>query len=487
MTFFAVTGLFCALLASQMEDSASRERAGAALRNGSALMQEARYQEARDQFVQATKEDPRSAEAFFFLGTAEVQLHQPAAAESALRHSLALDATSANTLYNLGVLLLERKRPREALPYFERASRIDPASIEICVNLIRAQLDAGYPERALHAVDASLPDVSNSPAFNLAAAKSFLAHGMPEQATGFLKKADASMPSQQEVLLPLAEACLQSKDSACAQDALQRVSGEARESASFHFLEARAAFLAGGKDEALAGMAAALQQEPRNVRYLVTLAEYCQKYGNQARAVQLLEKAQQLAPGLADIPYGLAVSHFIDDDFDGAIAYLNQALKLRPGSDRALFLLALSRFAQGKFSEAKLLLDRGMRLDADNPFYPCFRGMIFLSTQQVAAAMTDFRSAIRIRPSYALPHYQLARAMARLDDFQGARTELERAISLDPDLKEAYYQLFLVYRRLGEREKASETLAIFEKYRSAKQNERTEILREAQQAVQDNR
>jgi cytochrome c-type biogenesis protein CcmH/NrfG len=64
------------------------------------------------------------------------------------------------------------------------------------------------------------------------------------------------------------------------------------------------------------------------------------------------------------------------------------------------------------------------------------------------------------------------------------KRELEHALALQPDLPEAYYQLAMIYTRRGESQKAAEALSVFHRYRAAEANERSEILRQAQQAVQ---
>jgi tetratricopeptide (TPR) repeat protein len=71
-----------------------------------------------------------------------------------------------------------------------------------------------------------------------------------------------------------------------------------------------------------------------------------------------------------------------------------------------------------------------------------------------------------------------------MKNYAGARPELERAVFLQPDLGEAYYQLGLAYRHLGEMQKAAEAMAAFQRFRTTEQSERTEVLRQAQQSVQ---
>jgi len=72
----------------------------------------------------------------------------------------------------------------------------------------------------------------------------------------------------------------------------------------------------------------------------------------------------------------------------------------------------------------------------------------------------------------------------RKKSFSEARNELERAISLQPDLGEAYYQLGIAYRQLGEPQKASDAFARFKQFRDTQHEERTEILRQMQETIQ---
>src|SRR5579885_3530900 len=115
------------------------------LKQGILLLQKKRFAEAREKFLQAVQADSDSAEAFFYLSIAE----------SDLRRSLDLNPNSQNALYNLGVLLLESKKPVEAVNFLERAEKIGPASPEISANLVRAYLEAGREDEALRFAESS--------------------------------------------------------------------------------------------------------------------------------------------------------------------------------------------------------------------------------------------------------------------------------------------------------------------------------------------
>lgn len=452
------------------------------LRTGNALLQQGRYEEARREFARVTHEHPAAAPAFVLLGVAQMQLNDRHAARVSLRHALELDPRSVNALYNLGVLALDEDRPGEAITYLEKAARLGPASPELAVNLVRAHLGTGDRKGGLRVAENARKAFKDSPALHLALGNSFLAHGMASEAAASLKAASALAPSQPEILLPLADACLQLSDLSCANDALSKTGAD---TAEVHFLKGKAALLARRDDEGFQEIETAIQRAPGNLNYRLTLARYYQKYGQQQKAIAAFEQAEKLAPDAAEISYGLAVSYFIQDDFNRAAELSTRALRLNPGFDRAMFLLAISRFAKSQFREAEDLLGKALQLRPENAFYHCFQGMVRLATDRLSEASTSLREAIRLQPAYALAHYQLGRLLLRMRNYPEARTELEHAVSLQPDLGEAYYQLGLVYRHLGENQKAAAALAEFQRFRKVEESERAEILRQAQRSVQD--
>lgn len=451
-------------------------------------MQQGQYGEARDLFSQAVKRDPSSAEAYFLLGTVEFHLKEFRSAESALRSALQRDPKSLDIRYNLGVLLLEQKRPLEAVTYFDQASRVPQAAPEVFTNLIRAYLDSGNLKSALRASAAVPAAVRDSAAFQLAVGSSFLAHDRNRQAIDSLRKANALFSGPKgEILLPLADACLRVAELACAEDALARTDGQARESATFHLLQGKAALLTNQRDRAISELEWAHQREPQNIEYSLTLARCYQKYGEQRKAITVLDAAARIAPEDAEIPLAIGVSYFIGDKFEEAEEFAEQALKLEPSFDRALFVYGLASLGQSKFEKAAQLFEQAARGNPSNPYYACFRGMTLLLLNEDAKAASSFRRAIALKPDYALAHYQLGRMFVRSRNYGQARTELSSAVSLQPELTEAYYQLGLVYRRTGETERAAEALKQFHERKGAEESDRQQVLRQvgnqAQQAM----
>jgi Flp pilus assembly protein TadD len=58
-----------------------------------------------------------------------------------------------------------------------------------------------------------------------------------------------------------------------------------------------------------------------------------------------------------------------------------------------------------------------------------------LDAGDLDGAISQFRNAVRLSPSYAPAHYQLAVALSRKGDKKEAAGEFEKAAELDPKLK----------------------------------------------------
>ena len=442
-----------------------------------------KYPQARQCFQRATQLNPRFAEGFFYLGISTLHTGDRQAAEADLRHAVKLKPTAVNALYNLGVLLMEDKKPAEAAQYFEKARNAGPLSPELAVNLIQAYLEAGHSDHAIHVAEAAGPKFAASSEFDLMTGNLFLAHGVASAACAAFRSADRLQPHQPEVALPLASACLESKDAVSAKAALASIEDKAQDSAQYHSLAAKVHFLAGEKEATLAEMSSAVKLAPRDPDLFLTLGRFYQKYGEQQKAVAVLQKAADLDPSSPAPLYSMAVSYITADDQAGAMQLLSRALKLDPHFDRALFLVGSIYLAALKLEEAEPPLAEALKLQPQNPFYHCFFGMLRVEQNRLDDAELEFRQALAINASYPLPHFHMGRLLERKGEYRRAEAELEKAISLEPDLAEAYYRLGLLLNKRHEKEKADQALARYKSLRDAEYSERATMLKELQDAV----
>lgn len=350
------------------------------------------------------------------------------------------------------------------------------------MNRVRAALESDQTALALHLAESAGRTFGKDLALDLALGQSLLAFGYAQKARSFFEKANQLAPSNPEVALPLARVCLRERDDGCARKALSSIGADAS-SAEYHYLLGETYVLENQGRSALAEVKRACELQPLNSNYLLTLGRLYQKLGMQEQALLVLTRTAQLNSRSPEIPYSIGVSYFIQDKFDLADREADRALSIDPRDDKALFLLALSRYATGKLNEAGTALNKAMELAPRNPFYVCFYGMLLLTESHPVQASQCFRESLALDPDYALAHYHMGGIFEQTHNYEAARRELERAVSLEPGLVEAYYRLARVYRRLGDVRKAHQALATFEKYHAAQYNEREEMLLDMHHAV----
>jgi tetratricopeptide (TPR) repeat protein len=167
--------------AEALQDEAARtERAAASIapssgiaHNGLGLIaaDQGKPAEAAREFEQATALDPNNASYWTNLGNARRATGDAAGADNAYRHALDIDARAADAANGLGVLLVEARRPGEAVTWFERALAASPDLVEARLNLAIARQESGDKQGAAEAYRRVLAARGNHPREKEAAAK----------------------------------------------------------------------------------------------------------------------------------------------------------------------------------------------------------------------------------------------------------------------------------------------------------------------------
>src|SRR6266478_6134538 len=107
-----------------------------------------------------------------------------------------------------------------------------------------------------------------------------------------------------------------------------------------------------------------------------------------------------------------------------------------PENSEALFALGNLRFVQNDPTAAQLFYRSVLNLDPQHKGAFNNLGVIALDAHQLGEAENWFRRAKDVDPRNAKTHFLLAKTLLAKNDRQGARTEIETAIGLNPDQPE---------------------------------------------------
>jgi Flp pilus assembly protein TadD len=146
-----------------------------------------------------------------------------------------------------------------------------------------------------------------------------------------------------------------------------------------------------------------------------------------ADSMHAFEQVTKLRPDYADGQINIGLTYIEWEKYSAARAPLERALELSPNNARALYYLALVERREGHFDEE------------------------LADLQRVVAQYPQARDA---RRELGIAYYQR-------HSYQEAMEQFEALQKIDPDDLAAHYNLAVIYRRMGMKEKAAAQAALF--------------------------
>jgi protein phosphatase len=134
----------------------------------------------------------------------------------------------------------------------------------------------------------------------------------------------------------------------------------------------------------------------------------------------------------------------------------------RSPSRAAILTLLVVAMIAGAFYLGVRTSDRFRRATTNNIAVagdPVQKGIEAFQRDDIQSAATEFDAAVKREPTSAMAHYWLGRVRLEQRDYRGAVQSLEQAISLHPQLYDAYVQAAAAYEASGEHAKAASMLA----------------------------
>jgi len=264
----------------------------------------------------------------------------------------------------------------------------------------------------------------------------------------------------------------------------------------------RLALAAGRPGEALAPLETAVAMRARPIEALVTLVHAHAAASRYARALEVAERLETLAPSIgrelrADMLLAQAdrMAHAGVEAIPLAIEKYQAVLELRPDdavvkhklldvcvfahrTDEALPLVEalypidvvpadhhyhLARVARAAADPAgaRRHLEQALAIDPDHREARLELGRLLIESDELEAACDVLGPCVADAPDVARGHLLLGTAEEGLGRWEAAERSLRRAVELEPDNAKALYHLGRVLMRLGEREEGREVLERF--------------------------
>lgn len=347
-------------------------------------------------------------------------------AEKSLREHVAREPESFEFNHQLGKLLVESHRGREAIRYLDRAAEIKPGDYENAYDLACANLQAGSAALARERVQTLLAHYDNGELHHLLAdAEKKL--GNPLDAVREYQRA-AELDHRENYFFDWGSELLLHHAAQPAVDVFSAGSGLYPRSVRMRVGLAAAWYAQGSYDRAVQDICEASDLSPDDpIPYLFMGKMQAVEISPSGRVVEKLRRFASLEPDNAQANYYLAASLW----------------KLRSGSDDI-----------ATAAQVESLLKRALRLDPKLAAAHLQLGILHSEQKNFPEAVADFQNAIDAHPQTPLEeaHYRLAQAYRQMGHHAEADAELhiyrnlakesaERAERERHDIPQFVYQL----------------------------------------------
>jgi len=416
------------------------------------------YGNALDAFQHALKLSPNSTKTHNNLANLYVIQEKSDLAEKELRRVLQLDPANRDGNYNLGLLLMAKGSPAEAIPHFQR---VRPPNIETQFNLTRAYLRAGRAAEGLKtAIELSSQNKDDVRLhFTLGILLAYEKQYRPAELE--LEKANALQPETLEILYNLAQTYLRNGEHSKAEPLLSRALKLKPDSPDILYLMAQVASEQSRPVDALDLLARAHKLAPENGDIIFLLARVSMSQNYFEDAIPLLESGVKIAPRRADLRAALGESYFMSGRAEKAIDEFKKLIELDP-SARSYAFMGLSYRHLGRFEEARKYFEAGLKHDRRDA--SCLFNIGYMEERQGNYAVAErlFREALRSNPNLSEALLELANLRIAKKQFADAAVLLRRYVKVSREPAAGYYKLAMVERNLHQTEAAQRDLSVFQ-------------------------
>ncbi len=141
--------------------------------------------------------------------------------------------------------------------------------------------------------------------------------------------------------------------------------------------------------------------------------------------------------------------------YEAAVHAFERVAALRPDYADAYTNMAIVEIAWERYNDAKPDLAKALSLLPGDPRALYYRALVERNAGQVKEAIADFEAMLAKYPRAKDGLRELGFSYFQAHDYAAAREQYQKLQAIDPDDLAAHYQLAIIYRRLGDKEKSA--------------------------------
>ena len=400
-----------------------------------------------DAFIQQREE--QKVEALTRQGMIAADANDLKKAERHFAAAAALAPSDPSTRNNYGAILMRLGRTAEARTQFEASLKLNPDQPSALTNLGQLYFERGQPDDLRMALT------------------------LFQRATKITADAQVSH-ALVTTYLKLAQV-LMKEDIRAAGRTLESAVANGLEDARIYAALADVYQADGRFENAIPAMRLAIQRDPQNEIYHFRYGLLLIDSSAPAAGILRLQEALKQLPNSARLWLALGIAQLTHGQNVEAESSFKRSLALDPKLVPALAYLGVTYSERGQHEKAINFYEQAITL---NPrlaslYYLVADTMLKTSAADTTRAEKYLKRATELDPTLAAAYLAWGKFHVRASRYSEAAPLFERAVSLQPELLEAHYQLSQVLMKLKRRDEANRELAIFKEL-SAQQKTRNE-------------
>src|SRR5207248_2345854 len=159
------------------------------------------------------------------------------------------------------------------------------------------------------------------------------------------------------------------------------------------------------------------------------------------QALEMLHKAEGLAPEVAGIRLNIALVYYRQSDFASAIAPLETVVEDAPSSLQARYLLGLCYFFTERYADAAKTLEPLWPHESDQLNYLYVLGISANKAKQPQLEQRALARLIEVGQNSPAFHLLMGKAHLNREEYVDAVKQLELAAKADPKLPYVHFNL----------------------------------------------
>lgn len=398
---------------------------------GNALLALGKFQEAKEMFEQALKNNPNQPDAL--IGMARYSLTQNNL-EAAM--NFADDAVSQNPQHGdaalfKGDLLRAQGKTAEALALYEKVISLRPDAATAYIN--RAAILIG--DRKFEAAQADLKTALKLSPGDLTAnytqALLDFSQNKHEAARDILQQILGAAPGHLPSVLLMGATQFALGSYSQAQQHVESYLKSIPNNLYAIKLMASIQLKNNQAKQAIATLTPALNAAQQDPQLFALAGEAHMRAGDFTKATEYFEKADALVPNNVELHTAMAMSKLAQGDSKSAIADLEMATKLDNESGRVGVMLAMAHLQRQEYDKALEVVATLQASHPDNPLYHNLQGGIYMGKKDPAKARASFNRAVALQADYFPAIINLARLDLQENNPDAARTRLTAVLQKD--------------------------------------------------------